>query len=682
MEGSGWSRKKRRKKGGENGKIGVKSSSDQNGDITNRFGTGNNPQGGVQVSRFEYPRHLFINFGIKVVRKMREERERGAPNAGVKAKGMGWALVNRLDCVNHAPCWGQVSRFAYPRALFINLGIKVVRSMREEKGAPSAGVKAKGMGWSLACCVGVPLHVGEVRDASRGPLRTWHAKQPYLGLTDNRQMTSPQEQMTFPLFVSLSEKQKKLEIPVREISDCGRKVSDNQMSGGVSGEKSKAALSGDEDVSGGEESGGSSLHGHGVDTPIATSTPFIDLSAVLKDDFRVFSNTSLPCSSDALAPSLIDSCNVSVLPLPVSALIDSSSCLFTPFDSFPCFVSPSNSPSPTINTTPLTLKQLSKNIKRDSHVVGMIMDSYSWLSLNVASIWSKPEHVRGVLLTAKPDLAALSEVNVKLHGQLPPMEGYQYLSCLRKKGGGGAALLVKEGIQVQRLDIAKHSAYEAVWALIGEGDRKFVFVSAYIPPKKEEDASDFIFADISNHLDSLLLMGLTVVIHGDLNAHIGRGSSGFRNNPVHEIHGHGDNLLALVQGKHGVIWNKHPETEGLITRVPIGGQKGRPGVLDYAICFGHALNYKSMNIDSKGVKWSRSDHRLLEGRFTISGVSKSKTRGSKRKCWRTPLSWAHFRQATNSQADHMRRCGFEQLSVEGMYTSFTANLELAGDEAV
>jgi hypothetical protein len=197
----------------------------------------------------------------------------------------------------------------------------------------------------------------------------------------------------------------------------------------------------------------------------------------------------------------------------------------------------------------VVVKSVKSNIEFSKH-------SLDFMLLNVRSLLNKKDIVEVTAMSQFFDVIILNEVRVELHGKLPNWPDYQVVSDVREHGNGGVAVYCHCSIIVKRLDFQPHGKYECVWLVLGEGDKQFSLVAPYIRPGLSEEDRDEIFWDLMEKSQKCRDLNMSILLAGDLNAHIGKDNKGIENNPVEEIRENGAMLRNMVDIFQAEICNK------------------------------------------------------------------------------------------------------------------------------
>ena len=149
------------------------------------------------------------------------------------------------------------------------------------------------------------------------------------------------------------------------------------------------------------------------------------------------------------------------------------------------------------------------------------MTCFKVISINIRSIYKNLEELKNLLYKKNIDIALIQETWVA-PGTFPNIIGYKTFNKDRIKGGGGVAILLKDGIKGSPLITeysSTHGKVELIAAKIGDEIRSITVVCMYIPPDATKDHLS-IFEEIDLPY---------IVIGGDLNAHHPRWSKGRTN---------------------------------------------------------------------------------------------------------------------------------------------------------
>ena len=206
--------------------------------------------------------------------------------------------------------------------------------------------------------------------------------------------------------------------------------------------------------------------------------------------------------------------------------------------------------------------------------------SFTGFLLNVNGLLSKKNRIFSLMYDMEPDIVVINEVRAKLEADVPEASGYTVVVDVRQESAsGGVAVYVKHGIPVRKVDVTKHQAYEVVWISVGDETTPMIVVAPYIRPTLTEQERGSVFDHLHSNMLTLLDNGASIVLAGDLNAHIGSDPQGIPGNTHDEIGGNGQYVRDLVKNLNGNVWNKWPDAKGLVTRKGYRNQKD--SILDY-----------------------------------------------------------------------------------------------------
>ena len=151
--------------------------------------------------------------------------------------------------------------------------------------------------------------------------------------------------------------------------------------------------------------------------------------------------------------------------------------------------------------------------------------------LNIQSLLPKLPDVRADVEQRHPDVLCFTETNLKpsTPDRLVTIDGYRLFRrdrvLGRKKSGGGVAVYVRDGLQVDKIAVSSslrsESHVEAIWLKVKFDSKKAVLLGClYRPPTSNHSQVQIDFNDIEEQLQHIIATypSQRIIVAGDLNA--------------------------------------------------------------------------------------------------------------------------------------------------------------------
>ena len=251
------------------------------------------------------------------------------------------------------------------------------------------------------------------------------------------------------------------------------------------------------------------------------------------------------------------------------------------------------------------------------------------LYINANGIRNKVQMMLSLISIHNPDVICITEAKVACFGEIPRYRGYTRYGEPRTRKGGGVVMWVKTSKRVTIIDMGvKFTELEDTWLEIGSGKFKTIIGTVYIPPGLNCELVNELYMELQDRITQARQMGPPVMLVGDFNAHVGRGTGGVTANPNPNTNVSGRNLITMVDALAGSMWNRLPKCIGIVTRKP-KQENQQSNILDYQIAFGDHIECESMHIDSLQHEVDESDHCLMTSVIKTGYVTGEEERENK-----------------------------------------------------
>jgi len=257
---------------------------------------------------------------------------------------------------------------------------------------------------------------------------------------------------------------------------------------------------------------------------------------------------------------------------------------------------------------------------------------------NVGSMVGKSREVAAMLGRRKVDVCAVQETRFRNEGTRmygSDGERYKFWWSGGSEGNSGVGVMIKEEWKENIIEVVRWCERMMKITMVVGGKMMHIF-SVYAPQQGKPEEEKEEFRERLSEKISEIAEGDTVIIAGDMNAHIGRDRRGYEEvmggNGIGQRNAEGEEMLQLCQ-QHGLkVWNtmSRKREEHLIT-YKSGDARTQ---IDFIMSKGRSVKV----FDCKVIPGEEciTQHRLVCADMVVKGLKKSiRRRGEKRiKTWR------------------------------------------------